>query len=166
MAMFVHLAQESQVARIKRNGIRLFRRKVARSLNGVYAMPVTRSFYASHQWLRELKRRNNGLIVGIYFRIPDSQLVCIGHYNQAHRWMSAAEATKEFLKAEDSSGWEIIVPRAIEAREIHRVRRLPQLVGWRFYPTAKGRKPCACKFCTRGDYGAKRLRERLGDPDE
>ena len=43
-------------------------------------------------------------------------------------------------------------------------RVLPQVVGWRYFPAAKGKPPfCTCKFCTRGEYGARRLRERLGD---
>jgi hypothetical protein len=59
----------------------------------------------------------------------------------------------------------VIVPRRIEAREIQRIRALPQVVGWRYHPGAKGTRPCACSYCTRGDYGARRLRERLSQPD-
>jgi hypothetical protein len=162
MAMFVHLAPESRVVGIRRNGIARLRRARENFPGGVFAVPVTRNFYISHQWLRELKRRNRGPIAGIYFRIPDQERVWVGHYHQAHRWMSASEAIGEFMAAEDAKGWEVVIPRRIEAREIHRVRRLPQVLGWRYYPAAKGKEPCACKFCTRGDYGARRLRERLG----
>lgn len=166
MAMFVHLAPESRVAVIRRNGIS--RLRVARGdfPGGVFAVPVTRNFYISHQWLRELKRRNRGPIAGVYFRVPDDEQVWVGHYNQAHSWMSAAEAAAEFSSAEDAQGWEVVIPRRIEAAELHRVRRLPQVIGWRFHPQAKGKPPfCTCKFCTRGEYGASRLRERLGSPD-
>lgn len=166
MAMFVHLAPESQVARIRRNGIRRLRRAWGGRPGGVFAVPVTRNFYVSHQWLRELKRRNQGPIAGIYFRIPDDERVWVGHYNQAHRRMTAPEAVGEFTSAADAQGWEVITPRRIEAGEIHRIRRLPQVVGWRFSPESKGKPPfCTCKFCTRGEYGARRLRERLGAPD-
>jgi len=80
--------------------------------------------------------------------------------------MSASEAVGEFLDAQDAQGWEIIIPRRIEAAEIHRTRRLPQVVGWRFSPSSKGKPPfCTCKFCTRGEFGARRLRERLGSLD-
>ena len=161
--MFVHLTTESQVARIRRNGIGRLRRAHGTFPGGVFAVPVTRNFYISHQWLRELKRSNRGPIAGIYFRIPDVQLVWVGHYNQAHRWMTAAEAVKEFTQATDAQGWEVVIPRRIEAAELHRVRSLPQVVGWRYFPEAKGKPPfCTCAFCIRGDYGARRLRERLG----
>ena len=166
MAMFVHLALESRIALIRRNGIRRLRRPVGEFPGGVFAVPVTRNFYISHQWLRELKRRNAGAVAGIYFRVPDDEVVWVGHYNQGHRWMSAAEAVAEFMAAADANGWEVVIPRRIEASEVHRVRRLPQVVGWRFSPAAKGKPPfCTCKFCTRSEYGARRLRERLGKPD-
>jgi len=166
MAMFVHLAPQSRVALIRRNGIRRLRRAGRNFPSGVFAVPVTRNFYISHQWLRELKRRNQGPIAGVYFRIPDEERVWVGHYNQAHRWMSAAEAVGEFMAAEDAQGWEVVIPRRIEASEIHKTRRIPQLIGWRFSPKAKGKPPfCTCKFCVRGDCGARRLRERLDAPD-
>jgi hypothetical protein len=164
MAMFVHLAPQSRVLQIRRSGIRRLRKATGNFPGGVFAIPVTRNFYVSHQWVRELKRRNQGPIAGIYFRIPDDEQVWVGHYNQAHRWMTAAEAVAEFLTVEDANGWEVVIPRRIEAREIHRTRQLPQVIGWRFFPNAKGKPPfCACKFCTRGEFGAKRLRDRLGE---
>lgn len=129
-------------------------------------MPVTRNFYASHQWLRELKRRNGASISGVYFRIPDDHPVWIGHYGKLHQKMSVAEAISLFLDSDDPMGWEIIIPRRIEATEIRRIRQLPQVIGWRFSPKAKNKPPfCICKFCTRGDYGAAKLRKRLGSPD-
>jgi hypothetical protein len=166
MAMFVHLTTESRVPRIRRNGIARLRKGVG-TTEGVFAVPVTRNFYASHQWLRELKRRNQGPIAAVYFRVPDEQLVWVGHYGQAHRLVTAAEAVAQFTKAEDPLGWEVAVPRRIEATEIHKTRRLPQVIGWRFSPKAKGKPPfCTCKFCSRGDYGIARLRKRLGSPDD
>jgi hypothetical protein len=166
MAMFVHLAPESRIALIRRNGIRRLRRPVGDFPGGVFAVPVTRSFYISHQWLRELKRRNQGPIAGVYFRVPDDERVWVGHYNQRHRWMSASEGVGEFMAAEDARGWEVVIPRRIEANEIQKTRRVPQVTGWRFYPSAKGNPPfCTCKFCTRGEYGAQRLRQRLGATD-
>ncbi len=167
MAMFVHLAPESRVALIRRNGIRRLRRAWNDFPGGVFAVPVTRNFYISHQWLRELKRRNQGAFAGIYFRIPDEEQVWVGHYGQHHRWMSAAEAVAEFSTAEDAQGWEVVIPRRIEASELHRVRQLPQVIGWRFSPTSKGKPPfCTCKFCTRSEYGSRRMRKRLGSPDD
>ena len=96
MAMFVHLALESQSKQIQRVGISRLRKPFGECPGGVFAVPVVRDFYVSHQWLRELKRRNAGPIVGIYFRIPDTDTVWVGHYNQNHREMSAAESVAEF----------------------------------------------------------------------
>ncbi len=63
-------------------------------------------------------------------------------------------------------GWEVIISRRIAAEEIHRVRSVPQVVGWRYDPGARGKPPyCTCKYCTRGEYGTRRLRERLGAQD-
>ena len=126
---------------------------------GVFAMPVTRNFYISHQWLRELKRGNSGPISGVYFRIPDKLQVWVGHYAQAHRLMTAAEAIAEFMNAQTREGWEVVIPRRIESSEIYRIRQLPQVIGWRYKPGSHGSKPCGCDFCQRGQYGAKRLRE-------
>ena len=163
MAMFVHIAPEAALARIRRNGISRSRRALGTSSGGVFAVPVTRNFYISHQWLRELKRRGGGTFVGVYFRVADDEPVWVGHYNQRRRRMTAAEAAAEFMAAENREGWEVIIPRRIEAREIHRTRPLPQVLGWRYFPEAKGRPPfCPCAYCTRGEYGARRLRARLG----
>jgi hypothetical protein len=162
MPIFVHLAPESRTARIRRNGISRVRKAAAERPGGIFAVPVTRNFYVSHQWLRELKRRGQGSIVGVYFRIPDEEPVWIRHYSRGHQPMTAAQAVAEFVAAENAEGWEVIIPRRINAKEIHRVRSLPQVVGWRYFPGARGNRPfCTCKYCTRGEYGARRLRERL-----
>jgi len=160
MAMFVHLAPESRVALIRRNGIRRLRRAWGDFPGGIFAVPVTRNFYLSHQWLRELKRRNAGAIAGVYFRIPDEEWVWVGHYGQAHRWMTASAAVAQFVSGEATEGWEVIVPRRIGPGEIHRVRRLPQVLGWRYMPGSHGRTPCGCDFCQRGQYGAGRIRAK------
>jgi hypothetical protein len=162
MAMFVHLALESDVGHILRVGLRRLRRPCGDFPGGLFAVPVTPDFYLTHQWLRELKRRNRGPLAGVYFRIPDEEPVLVGHYNQPHDWVTAAGAVAGFL-AGGHLGWEVIIPRPVAAQEIRRVRRLPQVVGWRYSPTAKGKRPfCGCRFCTRGLYGARRLRQRLG----
>lgn len=167
MPMFVHLAPESRVGLIRRNGIGRLRKASGERPGGVFAVPVTRDFYISHQWLRELKRRGQGAISGVYFRVPDEEPVWVGHYSRGHQTMTAAQAVAEFHAAEDRQGWEVIIPRRVDTREIHRVRALPQLVGWRYSPEAKGKPPfCTCKYCIRGEYGAQRLRERLRAPDD
>jgi hypothetical protein len=142
MAMFVHLTPHSHVALIRRHGIRRLRRAGKNFPGGVFAVPVTRNFYVSHQWLRELKRRNQGPIAGIYFRIPDGERVWVGHYNERHRWMSAAEAVAKFMPADDPQGWQVVIPRRIAASEIHRIRQLPQLMGCRLNPSILRVGPC------------------------
>jgi hypothetical protein len=167
MPMFVHLAPESRAELIRRNGIGRLRKSDGVHPGGIFAMPVTRNFYVSHQWLRELKRRGQGPIAGIYFRVPDDEPVWIGHYGQEHREVTAAVAAATFSEPEGREGWEVVIPRRVAAKEIHRIRSLPQVVGWRYFPTAKGKPPfCTCKYCTRGEYGAARLRDRLGSPDD
>ncbi|MFN7946898.1 MAG: hypothetical protein U0Z53_16220 [Blastocatellia bacterium] len=158
MAMFVHLTSEKNIKSILRNGISRLRRKTS-SPSGVFAMPVTRNFYVSHQWLRELKRRGSTTVAGIYFRIPDEESVWVGHYSQAHQQMSAADAIALMMAAENREGFEVIIPRRIGRNEIHKVKTLPQITGWRYYPEAHGKRPCGCPFCQRGLYGARRLRE-------
>jgi hypothetical protein len=161
MALFVHLAPEKDSDSIRRAGIKP--RRLKQPLRDgydriVFAMPVTNDFYVSHQWLRELKRNGQRTIVGVYFRIPDDQLVLVGHYNQNHTELTSAEAVGVIFNAEQPEGFEVIIPRKIEAGEIHKINALPQVTGWRYYPAAKGRKPCGCPFCTKGDIKSKRIR--------
>ena len=77
MPLFVHLAPESRAALIRGNGIGRLRRPHGTHPGGIFAVPVTRNFYVSHQWLRELRRRIRDPIVGVYFRIPDSEAVWV-----------------------------------------------------------------------------------------
>jgi hypothetical protein len=74
--------------------------------------------------------------------------------------MTAAEAVAVFLTAPPREGWEVIIPRRIEASAIHRTRRLPQVVGWRYRPGSHGTQPCGCDSCQAGRYGTRRLREK------
>jgi hypothetical protein len=123
-------------------------------------MPVTRNFYIAYQWLRELKRRGEGAIASVYFRIPDDEIVWVGHYSENHQPMTAAEAAALMLEAENREGYEVIIPRRINRQEIHRIRHLPQVVGWRYRPGAHGKRPCGCSFCQFGRYGARRIRAK------
>ena len=157
MAMFVHLAAANVSDAIRRSGIKRLR-KANVPEPGIYAMPVVRNYFVSHQWLRELKRRNAGPIVGVYFRVADDELVWVAHYRNAHQKMSAAEASGLIMHADSPEGFEVIIPRKIEPAAIHRIRALRQIVGWRYFPGAHGRKPCGCPYCQRGQFGGKKLR--------
>lgn len=183
MPVFVHLTSHRNVPSIRRGGIGV--RKMRIRAPGVYAMPVTRNFYVSHQWLRELKRAGGGTIVGVYFRVPDDEVVEVGHYDSPHVTMTAAEAVALLLAAEQRDpaaariedeklrrkrrrrreptlptspeGYQVIVPRRIERSEIIRIAALPQVVGWRYRPGAHGQPPCVCICCSRGTYGIRKL---------
>lgn len=168
MVTLVHVADSRDAAAILRSGLALPKRRL-RDLesesrkHGVFAMPVIDDFLLTHQWVRELARRGYRSAVGVYFRLPDDELVWAGRYNGEKRLCSAAAAAAE-LRSQRLLGYEVIVPRAVRAAEVNAVRPLPA-VGWRFHPEAKGQRPfCPCKFCTRGEIKARRLRSRL-DPD-
>ncbi len=157
MAMFVHLAPEKRSKAIARSGIRLPRMPG----RGIFAMPVTRNFVISHQWLRELKRRGDRTFIAVHFRIPDNETVQVGHYGRAKVSVTAAEAVAIILGEGDAQGFEVVIPRAIHADEIHAVRSVPQVVGWRYFPGSHGRRPCGCPLCQpRGEIRSRKLRER------
>src|SRR5262245_18854196 len=159
MATFVHLTPEKHTRRILRSGIKAA--ETAHGFRGVFAMPVLPNFYLSHQWLRELKRQGQRTLCGVYFRLPDAEPVWIGHYNKPHVSMTAAEAIALLLKANTAEGFEVIIPRNIEAHEIQRVRHLPRTLGWRYYPGAHGHRPCTCPICLgRGEIKSRRLRAK------
>lgn len=158
MPTFVHVTSEDLAKKARRGGLRPG--KKGRKLNGVFAMPVTPDFQVTHQWVREMKQWRPGTIVGIYFRIPDEELVHVGHYHGPHQSMGAAEAAAHVMAQSDMTGVEVIIPRRIEAKEIVRIRNLPQLVGWRHYPGSNGKRPCPCPRCQRGLYGSRRIRAR------
>jgi len=94
----------------------------------------------------------------VQFRIPDDEFVLVGRYDGEKLEMTAAEAAGTFLKHTDPMGLEVIVPRRIMPKEIAGTYPAPRIMGWRYYPDAKGKKPfCHCKFCNRGEIRAKRL---------
>ncbi|MER5358051.1 HEAT repeat domain-containing protein [Streptomyces sp. NPDC002785] len=66
---------------------------------------------------------------------------------------------------DDPRGWEVFVPRTVTKREVHRIRAVPQVSGWRYFPDSNGRAPCTCFGCrVRGEYGSQRLRQRRPHP--
>lgn len=163
LAICVHLTSEKNVRHILRSGIKAM--PLRTGAKGVFCMPVLPNYYASHQWLRELKRRQP-TIVAIDFRLPSQETVLVGHFSAPHAEVSISEAAKIILSAEDPLGYEILLPRSVRKEEIHKVRSVSQVIGWRYAPGAKGQKPfCTCKFCISGDFGANKLRQRLGRPE-
>ncbi|WP_327150954.1 HEAT repeat domain-containing protein [Nocardia sp. NBC_01329] len=163
MALLMHLTPAKNARRIHRAGI------TAGGLGrGVFCMPVMPSYVLSHQWLRELRRGGQRQIIAVHFRIPDNEPVLVGHYSATGTEMTAAEAVSVILHASDSRGYQIVVPRPVAPAELHRIRQVRQVTGWRYHPDAHGRRPCACPACLgRGEYKAADLRRRfpLEPPD-
>jgi hypothetical protein len=161
MSILVHLADERESASIKRSGI-----KIGEGRKGIFCMPVLPNFYVSHQWLRELKRNGARTFIGIYFRLDSKTLIYAGKYNEPHRQIELGVAIKEIMTLEDPLGYELIVDRKIEPKEIDKIRLLPPKIGWRYFPHSHHRKPtCACPVCIRrGSMKGNKLREKLEPP--
>lgn len=165
MATFVHLTSAAAAPRIRRAGVRADSTGREGS-RGVYCFPVLRSYTLTHQWLRELARHGTrGGTVAVHLRLDDAEPVTVGRYNRPPERVTAAEAVRRIAAMDDPRGWEVFVPRAVTAREVHRVRAVPQVAGWRYLPDAHGRAPCTCDGCrVRGEYGSRRLRARRLHP--
>ena len=73
--------------------------------NRFFAMPVLPNFYASHQWVRELRRRSRAKLVAVDFRLDDSAEVLIGHYGKPRTAMTGADAAKAIINMADPRGW-------------------------------------------------------------
>ena len=126
-------------------------------------MPVTLNFQVSHQWVREIKQWKHGLMMGVYFRVADDERVWMGQYNDVHQEVTVAEASAFVMSQTTMTGVQVIIPRSVEVKDILRVRKLPQVVGWRHYPGSHGRRPFTCKCCQRGGFGSRKIREKLGE---
>jgi hypothetical protein len=157
--MLVHIGDARAARSFERSGIALSRSR-GRGLRGVFAMPVMHNYFMSHQWLREMKRSGARLMVGVYFRVRDDEPVLKGHYNRAHVPMTAARAARIIMNAPDARGYEVIVPRKIGPGEIHAVRPVNRIVGWRYYAGAHGKYVCGCPACMpRGSIKSRKFRE-------
>jgi hypothetical protein len=155
VATFLHITDARDIARIRKSGLRPSRGYLHRA---VFCVPVVPDPQATFQWVRELKVRGYRTACGVQFRIADTEHVMVGRFQTPHHWMTAAAAVSFFLHAADPRGLEVLVPRAVRPKEIVRIRALPQVAGWRFFPEAKGRLP----FCAiPGSIKAARLRHRL-----
>jgi len=157
MPILVHIALEKDIGSIRRAGIR-----IGKYRDGIYAMPVLKNFMVSHQWLRELKRSGGRTLCAVHFRIPDGETVLMGHYSREQVQLTAAQAAHAIMHAADPLGMQIIVPRAIAPKEIHAIRSVPQVVGWRYFPGAHARRPCGCPYCqSRGAIKSRKIREEF-----
>lgn len=166
MTRLVHLAPESAAKRIRRNGIAPTRAR--HPMHGydrfVWAFPRLQSYAVSHQWLRELKRNGARTLVAVDIAMADDQPVLVGHFGSEPQLATASRAAGLVRAAPDPRGYEILVPRRIEAREIVRIRNLTQGIGWRYFPDAKAadRRPCDCPVCVpSGEIKGQRYRSRI-----
>jgi hypothetical protein len=164
MAILTHLAAEKAAGSIQRSGIKAFSAGHG-SPRGVFCMPGQPNFLVTHQWLRELKRRGQRTIVAIDSRLPSGEPVWVGHYGRPHQKFSVGRAISMLMRIPDALGFEIIVPRSIRPDEIVRIRTPRQVLGWRNFTNAHGKRPnCACRMCLpKGSIKSRRLRHRL-DP--
>ncbi|WLQ49154.1 HEAT repeat domain-containing protein [Streptomyces poriferorum] len=167
MAMFVHLTPASHAARIRKSGIRA----VSHGRDddkGLFCFPVLPSYTLTHQWLRELACHGGPRgLVAVHRRLPDDEPVTVGHYSNrpAPTATTASEAVRRLAALEDPRGWEVFLPRAATRAEIHRVRAVRQVTGWRYFPGSNGTAPYTCYGCrVRGEYGSQRLRRRRPHP--
>ena len=164
MPILTHLAAEKDAPSIRRAGIKGSDTGHGTPM-GVFCMPMLPNFLATHQWLRELKRRGQRTIVAVDFRLSPGEPIWVGHYGRPHEEMSLGRAIGMLMKVSDALGFEVIVPRSIRRGEIVRVRSLRQVLGWRYFPDAHGKRPnCACRiYIPMGTIKSRRLRYRL-DP--
>lgn len=82
----------------------------------------------------------------------------MGRYNEEHIEVSADEAVQIFSEHDDGLGLEVIIPQRIPSAAIKRVYQPSQVLGWRYFPEAKGSKPfCGCRFCNRGSINASKV---------
>ena len=159
MANLVHIAAAKDLPHLRRVGVRAGRTGLPDPPRGVFLTPATPNFFVTHQWVRELRRKEVGPLGALDVRLPDDEPVWLGHYGGGHRLMTAAEACGAFGRTGDALGWEVLLPRRVAAKEVRRTRAVAQGVGWRVFPKAKGVRRCGCEFCVRGERGASRLRK-------
>jgi hypothetical protein len=161
VARFVHITTERNAAAVMRAGLRPGRLAGGGHALGVYGMPVLPRYEITHQWAREMKRWRGRTLAAVTFLVPDDELVLVGRYNQGKTAVTAAQAAGLVRDLPDPRGWEVIVPRAVPAKDIVRVRSLRRVTGWRYFPDAHGRAPCGCPACTAGEPFQRRLRAAM-----
>jgi HEAT repeat protein len=160
----IHLAPASKERAISKGGLRGAKVTLATSASthealahGVYAMPVVVDFWTTYQWLRELRRWHDETLVAVYFRVADDEPVYAGRYNEPHVARSAAAAAGWVSK--NPAGAQVVVPRSVGAKDIVRIKRMPQLVGWTEIPEQNKKLACVCPACL--SHGDRNLMRRV-----
>src|SRR5215510_6515567 len=123
MAIFVHFTEEKNKNSIIKNGVKLETIHYEIINKGVFCMPVIPDFYATHQWVRELKQYKSGNeIIAIYFKISDEEMIFCGKYNEDITKTIAAKAHNIFMNLEDKMGFQAIINRKIFPKEITKIK--------------------------------------------
>ena len=156
MAVLVHITKAENKKSILRSGI-----KVGKYSKSLYFMPHTQNFLISHQWARELKRCGVKNFIAIDFRLPKIEEVWFGKYFEGHKKLPLNIAIEIFLAQDDKYGYEFILERKVEAKEIINTRIIQKPMGWRYEPNSHGKQPCPCPMCIlRGGYRTSGLKEK------
>ena len=161
MAIFVHFTEEKNKSSIIKNGIKLQKIHYENINKGIFCMPVIPDFYATHQWVRELKQYKSGNeIVAVYFKIPDEELIFCGKYNEEIIKLKASNTHNKFMNLEDKMGFQAIINRKIFPNEVTKIKGIPQIIGWRHFPKSHERKRCLCPAClSKGAYNSINLKK-------
>jgi hypothetical protein len=163
MPMLTHLTSEKDAKAIRRSGIRAATGGYG-TPRGVFCMPILPDYFATHQWLRELKRWGQRTLVAVDFRLLSDEPAWFGPYGRPHAETTVGRAIGMLMGAGDVRGFEVIIPRPIRSAEILRIRTPRQMIGWRYQPDTHGRRPCPCRVCLpKGTIKSARVRRRL-DP--
>ena len=162
MALFIHLFDERNFELIRRIGIKS-QKNAWSDRQGVFCFPQTENFVVNHQWIRELRRFRGANLMAVRFRILDTETVLLGRYNENHVEFSASAAIGTVREHNAPLGLEVIVPRSIKPKELQNFYVPPKVTGWRYSPNAKGKKPCGCAYCQRGEPYSKAIREAYNE---
>jgi len=105
------------------------------------------------------KIQKNGIKIGK----GRNGIFCMPVTNKNHQFKETGEALKEFKKVEDQLGYEFLIERKIEAKEISKIKWLPQKIGWRYSPNShKNKLSCGCPICiSKGAIKSKKKREQF-----
>jgi hypothetical protein len=154
VAVLTHLIPAKLAARARKNGLKAGAR-------GLFCMPLLPNYFVSHQWMRELKRRGQRTFVAVDFRLRSDEKIAVGHYGHEKVTTTVGKAIADIMSIADPRGWELVLPRSVAAAEIVNVRPVARVAGWRYFPGAHARRPCACDYCSRGEYNSRSIRRRL-----
>jgi hypothetical protein len=159
VATFLHITHVRRARRLLRIGIPAARHQGVTAVDcAVFCVPVLSHFPISAGRLRELKQRHPRGARAVEFRIGDGEDVLLRYDERESERMTAAEAVAFFRWTADARGFEMLVPRAILAREISSILTISQVTAWRFCRAAARRFSRGRSDKSRGSlYSAERL---------